>query len=267
MSPLVLLALFAPDPTVQGLFVPVSARTPGRKQAVVLIHGLGLHPLSTARVTTPALRTWQQPTSALVKALSRHADVFAFAYGQTAPAEKVADASGLAGHLKNLQADGYTEIVLVGHSAGGLIARHLIEDGPACGVTRCVQVCTPNAGSGLTALAPTREAQGAFVASLSRGAREKVLAARLSIKLPATVEFACVVASMRVGGDGVVALASQWSEDLQKQGVPAYLVHAGHKDVLTGARGIEAIVKAATLPATRWDAEKVSAARKAILGR
>src|SRR5947209_18748578 len=46
---------------------PAVGRSPGRARAVVLIHGLGLHPLSTDRILKPALRPWQQGDSILVK--------------------------------------------------------------------------------------------------------------------------------------------------------------------------------------------------------
>jgi hypothetical protein len=54
---------------------------------------------------------------------------------------------------------------------------------------------------------------------------------------------------------------------LQDQGVPAFLVHIGHRDVLLKSKGIEAIVKAATGPSPRWTAEKVASFRKTTFGR
>lgn len=273
MLPLMLLMPFAPEPSVKGLFQKVgpgeanSGRSRGQARAVVLIHGLALHPFFVDRVITPHLRTWQEPGSGLVKALGKRADVYSFAYGQTAAAEKVAEASGLQTHVKKLKDQGYTEIVLIGHSAGGLIARHLVEDHPDCGVTRAVQVCAPNRGCMLAAIRAVRSAQADFLGSLTRTARERVLHSRAEKKLPAGVEFACVVASLRMGSDGVVGLSSQWSEDLQNQGVPAFLVHVGHRDVLMKPKGIEAIVEASTAPTPRWTAEKVASFRKTTFGR
>ena len=37
---------------------------------------------------------------------------------------------------------------LVGYSAGALIARYFVEDSPDYGVTKVIQVCAPNGGSG-----------------------------------------------------------------------------------------------------------------------
>ncbi|MBY0233210.1 MAG: alpha/beta hydrolase, partial [Gemmataceae bacterium] len=266
MVPLLVL-LAAPDLATSfakvGPNPAAPARTPGTTRAIVLIHGLGLHPFSADKVVKPRLRAWQHASSPLVKALAKGADVFAFAYGQTVPAHRVHEEAGLARYVKKLKADGYAEIVLVGHSAGGLIARHLAEDEPDCGVTRVVQVCAPNLGSGWAVSKAVRDVQSAFLASLSKKGREKVLAERAGKKLPANLEFVCLVGSCRLDGDGVVGLASQWSDDLQKQGVPALVVGCGHKDVLTTAKGIEAIVKAVGEPAQRWDEKKVAAFRKA----
>ena len=47
----------------------------------------------------------------------------------------------------------------------------------------------------------------------------------------------------------------------------AIVVGCGHKDVLTSAKGIEAIVKAVGEPVPRWDEKKVAAFRKATLGK
>lgn len=63
-------------------------RTTGRRRAVVLLHGLKLHPFSAENAAKPALHGWQEPGSALVSLLGEGADVFAFAYAQTAPVEK-----------------------------------------------------------------------------------------------------------------------------------------------------------------------------------
>lgn len=105
------------------------------------------------------------------------------------------------------------------------------------------------------------------MASLSKTSRGKVLAERTDKKLPASLEFVCLVGSCRLNGDGVVGLASQWSEDLQKQGVPAVVVGCGHKDILTSTKGIEAIAKATGEPAPRWTADKVATGRKAVFGK
>src|SRR5438105_12476829 len=126
---------------------PAPGRSPGQTRAVILIHGLGLHLWHKDRVSRAALRTWQRPDSLLVKELVRHADVYALAYGQVVAVEKVHEAVRLADRVRELRKAGYRDVVLVGHSAGGLIARHLVEDHPALGVTKVIQVCSPNTGS------------------------------------------------------------------------------------------------------------------------
>src|SRR5207244_2414497 len=127
------------------------------------------------------------------------ADVFAFAYSQDVPLETVADGPGLRDGVRRLKALGYREIVLVGHSAGGLVARQFVEDYPGAGVTKVVQVCAPNGGSAWAkARMAVRKKQEAFLASLTRKDRRLSLHERAEKRIPADVEFVCVVARLRL---------------------------------------------------------------------
>src|SRR3954467_15985544 len=96
----------------QTLFVPVMpapgpggtlVRSAGQDRAVVLIHGLELHPIDDAAVPRAELVSWQRPDAALVKALARDADVFAFAYGQSVPVGDVAELPGLSDGVRQLR--------------------------------------------------------------------------------------------------------------------------------------------------------------------
>lgn len=258
-------------PEVENVFAKVgpNARVPGRSKdqtrAVVLIHGLRLHVIVPEKLGKPDLRVWQQADSVLVKELSKHADVYAFAYNQSAAVEEIAEGAKLADHIRALQKDGYKEIVLVGHSAGGLVARHLVEDNPKLPVTRVIQVCAPNAGSTLAAVKAARDSQIAYLTSLSRTARATTLAKRKDIKVPEAVEFTCVVASVRLGTDGIVSTKSQWSEDLQQQGIPAHLLRTTHWDAMKTAKGAELISKLIRESQPRWKAEEVAEAKKKLL--
>jgi pimeloyl-ACP methyl ester carboxylesterase len=273
MFPLALLLVPLAESEVQSLFAKVGpnplvvGRTPGQTRAVVLLHGLSLHLLSRDKIVQARLRTWQMPNSALVQSLGKQADVFAFAYGQTVAVERVTQKTPLFRLVKQLKTDGYTEIVLMGHSAGGLIARQLVEDHPDCGVTRVVQINAPNAGSAWAVIQVARETQTAFFQSLSTASREKWLASRKEKRLPEGVQFACVVGKRGLHGDGVVSCRSQWTEDLQEQGIPAFPLALGHREALLTARGIELLTQLAVSPLPRWDSAKVAAVRKQLLGR
>jgi len=262
----------ASPPPMQSLFVKVGpqpfvvGRTPGQSRAIVLIHGLSFHLFSREKILQAQLRSWQSANSPLVKRLAQQGDVYAFAYSQTAPVECVAERTDLLRHVRRLVLEGYSEIVLIGHSAGGLIARQLVEDHPECGVTRVVQVNAPNAGSPWAALNVSREAQTAFLSSLSVAAREKWLRQRQDRHLPAQVQFACVVGKLGRSGDGVVSCRSQWTEDLQRQGVPAFALPLGHRDTLTTAQGIELLGRLASSLLPRWQANQIQSARRLILG-
>src|SRR3989442_866335 len=70
-------------------------RSPGQERAVMLVHGVTFVSFKKDAVTRPFLREWQKRGSVLVTRLMKEADVYAFAYSQTAPADEVADAPAL----------------------------------------------------------------------------------------------------------------------------------------------------------------------------
>lgn len=243
-----------------------AGRSPNQERAVVLIHGLGLHLIKKDRAYHPHLRSWQESDSKLVRRLAQDSDVYALAYAQFVTVETIASSLEVVKHLRSLKKAGYKQITLIGHSAGGLIARELVEDHPDLGVTRVIQVCSPNAGSGWAALKTARAAQLPFLTSLTRGSRERILETRAKKRIPDHVEFACVVGSCNLKGDGVVWSRSQWTEDLQSQGVPAFTLKATHWDAMSGTRAPELLAKLVLDPLPRWNATQVSEARKSILG-
>jgi pimeloyl-ACP methyl ester carboxylesterase len=243
-----------------------STRTPGQWRAVVLIHGLQLHPFSKENVARPLLRDWQKPKSKLCRALAKYADIYAFAYAQDVGVDQIVPGSRLLDDVRYLRRLGYHEIVLVGHSAGGVIARQFVEDHPAEGVTKVIQVCTPNGGSTWAKWATARKNQRIFLNSLTKEVRQRVLEARQGKRLPEDVEFVCVVGTGAGEGDGVVRRDCQWTADLIRQGVPAYPLATTHPQAMRGAKGIALIVDLVRYPAPRWTREQARRARKAVLG-
>ncbi len=243
------------------------ARTAGQKRAVVLIHGLRQHGRDGDKIPQALTRDWQEAGSPLVKEAAAAADVFAFCYGQNVSLERVAAGAGLTESVGRLKKMGYAEIVLVGHSAGGLIARQFAEDNPACGVTKVVQVCSPNAGATkLTVGVPA--GQRAFVDSLLPATREKWLKDRPGKKVPETVEFVCVMGRVKLlPGDGVVPVGSQWPADLQDQGVPVVVVEASHLNVISLTAATERIAEVIDKPQPRWPQEKVTEVRRLIYAK
>jgi pimeloyl-ACP methyl ester carboxylesterase len=216
-------------------------------------------------VTKPHFRDWQERDARLVKALVRNGDVYAFAYSQEVPVEQVASGSSLGANVRALREMGYTEIVLIGHSAGGLVAREFVEDHPDAGVTRVIQVCAPNGGSTWAKLPAVRKNQLPFIHSMTKDARRKVIAARQDRHIPGEVEFVCVVGTGAPGGDGVVAREAQWSDDLQRQGIPAVAVDVTHASAMRSAKAVDMITKLVLKDLQRWDTIKVTEARKVIL--
>jgi hypothetical protein len=250
-------------PIASPLQGPVIVRSAGQNRAVVLLEGLHLF-LFKHKLATRAddLRVWQQPKSVLVHTLVKESDVFAFTYAQNAPVTDVANQPALEESVRRLRQAGYTEVVLVGFSAGGVVAREFVEDHPAAGVTRVIQVCAPNVGSPLARVkVGVGAAQEPFVQSLSKQARAHELEGRRDKRIPDDIEFVCVVGNGLVYSDGVVSTRSQWPEDLQIQGVPAVPLGTEHWEALHGQRAAQVIARLVRDPQPRWDPAMVSSMR------
>jgi pimeloyl-ACP methyl ester carboxylesterase len=243
-------------------------RSPGQARAVVLIHGLHLHPFKHPYAARADFRPWQLPGSVMVRTLSADADVFAFAYAQTVPVEEIPALPELVGGVRRLRQLGYTEVVLVGFSAGGLVARQLVEDNPDLGVSRVVQVCTPNTGSSLAHVKIVAGSlQEPFLRSLTGQWRTRSQLARQERRVPDAVQFVCVVGAGLGLGDGIVSTRSQWPEDLQRQGIPAVVLGTEHLKVMRGEREAQVITHTACSEQPRWDVRQVSAMRQRLWGR
>jgi pimeloyl-ACP methyl ester carboxylesterase len=234
------------------------------QRAVILIHGLTLRLFSKGGARTAEFKSWQQPDSPLVKKLAQQADVYAFAYGQTTAADEVPEVTDLGLWVQRLSKLGYKEIVLIGFSAGGVVAREFVEDHPESGVTKVVQVCTPNDGSFWARVRAIRSNQSDFVGSLTKDTRDRVLRSRSAVRIPDKVEFACVVGSLNFLGDAVVSCRSQWSEDLQKQGIPMYPLGSTHWHIMFSEKAIQKMAELVREPQPRWDAKRVAAAKKEL---
>jgi pimeloyl-ACP methyl ester carboxylesterase len=271
-----LFLLFAPEPGVDTKFVQVApamktvtpVRSPGQTRAVVLIHGFRPHPISGANPLRADISGWEEPNSALVKALARESDVFAFGYAQHLPVEEVTRSPALGWHVAALRQAGYTEVVLIGYSAGALLARYHVEDHPGDGVTKVIQVCPPNGGTNWGKFtAGVRQTQEPFLLSLTKESRQAAMRDRAGKRLPPTLEFVCVVGVLGRAGDGLVRFDCQWPRDLQQQGVPAVLLHTAHISAMHSKAVAAKLAELAREPQPRWTAAQVEAARPKILGR
>lgn len=218
--------------------------TPGQSRALILIHGCCLK-TDNARILLPCLHDWQKPGSVTVKRFGEIADVFAFTYSQEVSVEQASQAPLLREKIAELRQAGYRDVVLLGHSAGGLLARLLVEDHPDCGVTEVIQVCTPNAGCTLARLAPVAvPSQQPFLQSLSPAARRAALLHRRDKTIPSGIRFCCIVGHGAGDGDGLLTCDQQWSSDLRTQGIRALPLPARHEDALTDPRHVQAICDA-----------------------
>jgi pimeloyl-ACP methyl ester carboxylesterase len=233
-------------------------RSPGQSRAVILVHGLRWRDgLASPKAN---FESWQLPESTLVKTLKKDAEVFAFAYGQNVPVHKIAESGELLDGVRRVRRLGYQEIVLVGHSAGGLVVRQLVEDHPDAGVTKVIQVSAPNGGSDLG-----KNSSQPFIASLTKREREAFVLKRADKTIPAGLEFVCVV-SGSLGTDLMVLCRCQWTEDLQKQGIPAVALHKNHHNAIASQSGADLIARLVRDKQPRWDRAKVVAERNVILG-
>jgi pimeloyl-ACP methyl ester carboxylesterase len=270
------LVLFTPELAIETKFVQVApavkvaglVRSAGQFRAVVLLHGFRPHPISGTNAMRAEFSGWEEPSSPLVKKLGRDADVFAFGYAQHLPVEEVSRAPALGRHVAALREAGYTDVVLIGYSAGALLARYFVEDHPAGGVTKVIQVCAPNGGTNWGKVtAGVRQSQEPFLLSLSKEARRAAMRDRAEKRLPPGVEFVCVVGAFGRAGDGLVRFDCQWTRDLQQQGVPAVLLHTWHVAAMRSKAVTAKLAELVREPQPRWTAAQVEAARLKILGR
>lgn len=257
--------LAPPPAAVRAEFAPV--RRPDMRRAVVLLHGLRPHPVSAEAAARAEPSYWEKPQGPIVQALAPDADVYAFHYAQTIPLDDVARLPALAQSVRTLRAAGYEQVILVGYSVGGVIARQFVEDTVRSGVTKVVQVCPPNAGSDWTLLSPgVRAVQAPFIRSLTKEERRAAARTRADKTIPESIEFVCIVAAMNWIGDGVVRRDSQWPADLQAQGIPAEIVYVPHVGAMYSTRVAQRIAEVVATPQPRWSPERVIAARAKVLG-
>lgn len=236
--------------------------------AVVLVHGLMPRPIRTALAENADPHSWQKPTGDLVKALAADADVFGFSYAQTGPVDSVVLSKGLRDGVAAVKAAGYRSVVLVGHSAGGIVVRRFVELFPDAGVTKVVCVAAPHLGSDWARFPDFTlpRTQQRFIRSLLPGVRE-MQAKEWADTVGKTVQFCCVVCkTTRLDGDWIVGLRSQWPDELQEQGVPAVLVGCNHFDAMKCDKGVKAITELVQGKVVRWTPEQVEQARKALFG-
>jgi len=241
-------------------------RSAGQIRAVVFIHGLKIHPLHGSLATHPEFHNWQEPGSFLVQTLSKDADVFALAYSQTADVDAISRAQGFDQAVQKLNFMGYKEITLVGHSAGGVVARLFVEDHPDGPVTRVVQVCAPNLGSSWAkAEVGSRKIQGSFYQSLTKRWRENVCRLRNDKTIPAGVQFLCVLGTVGTLGDGLVSCQSQWPEDLQRQGIPVIRLQTTHLAIMHSKKTALVLAEQIVRDHPRWGEVQVETMRESIL--
>ena len=265
--------------------------TAGNDREVVLIQGLCIHPFSSKNISLANWQRWQRPDCPLVRALAKESDVFAICYGQNVAVQQIAESTDFRKHIDLLKKAGYAEIVLIGHSAGGLVARHFVEDCPHSGVTKVIQVCTPNGGSlwGHAEIG-VRSGQEEFLSSLTQSARAACLLDRCEKKIPDNVEFVCLVGHHEVHvdvncsiplwkghavnvsanklfyGDGVISSEEQWTPDLQEQGIPAVALPVNHVHAMRSEAVIEKLSQLVKQEQARLSADEVHATRQELLG-
>jgi pimeloyl-ACP methyl ester carboxylesterase len=236
-----------------------------KDRAVLLVHGLVPRPVQPAKAAIPEAHSWQKSDSHLVRNLAADFDVFGFSYAQTVPVDGVCWSDGLRLAVKALKTAGYRDVVLVGHSAGGVIVRQFAEHFPDSGVTKVIIVAAPHDGSPWALIPQFGLAanQVPFIKSLTPHTRRQQ---RLRGKqLADGLEVCCVVCKLpRLAGDTIVPASSQWPEEFQKQGIPASLVAVNHFDAVRSAEGAAVIAGLARDKLTRWTPEQVEQGRKAL---
>ncbi|CAN5594554.1 hypothetical protein BH11PLA2_BH11PLA2_14810 [soil metagenome] len=236
-----------------------------KTRAALLLPGLYPHPLRPEKALVPELHEWCEPGSNLVKDIGQEMDVYAFGYAQTVPLDVVSLSFGLRNTMNKLQEAGYKEIVLIGHSAGGIIARQYVEHFPKGGVTKIIQISAPNLGSDLADLKfGLPYTQVAFIKSIAPQPRKDTI----HLPIPKDLQFACVVCKYpRLPNDLMVGIDSQWPEDLRKQGIPAALVATNHIDAPKSALSAATIADLAKENLVRWTPEQTAKAEGIVFSK
>ena len=242
---------------------PVKESLPGRSRAVILVHGFRFG-ANGKEIDAAEMQSWQKPGSRLVRALAAHADVYSLSYAQDVAVAEVARSSRLRARVRGVRDRGYREVVLVGHSAGGLIVRQLVEDYPALGVTRGVQVGTPNMGAPGAEMLPIEQRHQAFLLSLTRKARRAWLKERSGKSIPADMEFVCVVGRTDRAGDLLIPCASQWPADLQAQRIPVVCRSTVHIAQMSDRKCVQCLVEVIQQPAPRLSTSEVAKMRRLL---
>lgn len=273
--PIILSILAGPPATMPCEFRPVApealvrnvaqTKTNRTNRAAILIHGMKLFPVRPQRANVAELHDWQEPTGELPKLLAPNFDVYAFAYAQIVPLDAVAHTPELRAAVAQLRKKGYSEIVLIGHSCGGVIARQFVEAYPETGVTKVIQVAAPNLGSDLAFMNfGYHRIQSAIVESCRPPVRQAMIDKNRRL-IPPKVEFATVVCKIpSFDGDVLVWMDAAWPDDLQRQGIPATLIGINHFDAMKGPAGVKVIAELANEKLTRWSPEQVEQARKVL---
>jgi len=235
------------------------ARSPGQDRAIVLIHGFNLAAISKESANKIFFHSWQKPGSKLVEVLAGHGDVYAFAYSQNVAVEEIAALRSMAENIHTMKKLGYGQIAVIGHSAGGLIARQFIEDQPDSGITKVIQVCAPNEGTDYAQWdRGGSNRQREFMQSLTKEARSKALQARAEKRIPESVEFVCIVGKGGEGSDGVVPMDSQWPADLRAQGIPAVFLDATHFTIMRSEGPAKRMAELLQANLPRWNSRQLA---------
>jgi pimeloyl-ACP methyl ester carboxylesterase len=169
--------------------------------------------------------------------------------------------------VAKLRKAGYKEIVLIGHSAGGLIGRQFLERYPSAGVTKVIAVGAPFAGAEAATLKiGYPKVQASFVKSLAPEARTEAMKVNAHA-LGKEAQLVCVVCKLKRGEtDRVVQTRSQWPEELQKLGVPAVLSNVNHFEAMQNIDTANILAELVRGKLTRWSPEEVEKARKVLFG-
>jgi hypothetical protein len=238
---------------------PVS-RSRDQIRAVVLIQEWGKNKKDESE-----WHGYQLADSPLVKRLASQADVFALGYEQTTAVSEVAGSSAFREHIRLLRERGYTEIVLVGFASGGLVARQFVEDEPNSGVTKVIQVGSPNQGLRVVS------GKDVFHQSLTRQARHEFFKPRvLEKRIPEAVQFVCVVDTGWVENSGLGrgeewTVSTQWPADLQKQGIPLRVLTTKYMWSSFSEAGASLIAELIKDELPRWKPKEVQAMKKELM--
>ena len=122
-------------------------------------------------------------------------------------------------------------------------------------MTKVVQVCAPNGGSGWAVLQAVRTNQIEFLDSLTKGARQRAARKRTARSSP-PMSSSCASSAPARWSATAWLHAAVGGRRISGEGVPAAFLATTHWFAIRSEKGADLLARLVREPQPRWDAER-----------